>query len=291
VNRISGLALRPTSYSDPSDLQPAHLTTKLRGGVECVWQEAGGGPYLEVVVLSTNGANPTTPDSSSCSVGGPGCDASLTLNGYWLAWTWSGVDRGISATDDAKLNEFGTALRGSVTSAGPAPQFVQPAGSWPKSVDCSALASASGLLANLGGDWTPLGVTGEAQMPLRANAPEWNNGEYTACRWTAPARASDSAGGQTPAFSMYVLPGSAWYASNVEAIPGATPITIPGVARAIRVPDQDRCSNTDPIPSPCDDFTVNVFDGVNWLQVDTDAVNFARDTGVMRRLVSALDAS
>lgn len=289
VNGIAGVALPPTDYSVQGDLKPGHLTTKLRGGVECVWQVPGGGSYLEVVALSANGASPTAPDSSSCSVGGSACAASLTVDGYWLAWIWDvGV---ISAIDGVKLNEFGAAMRSSVNSAGPAPQFVQPVGSWQKSVDCSALASASGLLAKLGGSGWTLGAAGEDQKPLAPLAPESNNGEYTACLWSSHSSASGPPDGQVPAFRMHVLPGSAWYASHVEAIPGATTITIPGVARAIRVPDPDQCSNEDPIPSPCDDFTINVFDGVNWLQVNTDADEFARDTSVIARLVSALNES
>jgi hypothetical protein len=232
------------------------------GGIACTWAEAvpTTGAALSVVVVSTT-AVPAAADDTTCyesSVDTSGelasaCSFGVTAGPLWL----SGVVYTAAGTGEEDTRAVVTAVSdifGAIEATAPASEA--PVTAWPTS-DCAALSEAADVAtvlqspdlvvsaAESGGGERPAGILAAATAAGVFDCSWYQNGEIPV--------------GQLSGFNLQALPGGAWAQAQVLALPGAETVLLPGVQLAVRVPMEEATTGVAEV--------MNVFDGVNWLQV------------------------
>jgi hypothetical protein len=271
-------------YAPFLDAPNLHAVPTL-GGLDCHWRAAGGysgAASVTAVVLA--GSLTDTNDSVTCEAGAvtmdpegaSACRFEFTAGGLWLSGHV--VPRPGTAESDtraavAALGDAFRALppRGSGTVPLPA---ALPDGAW-LPPHCAELADAAAVTVTLASPdllVSDLQTSGSESVP-GVHAANGAAGVF-ACAWF---RSGDEPAGAVDGFSVLALPGGAWAQSRVLAVPGAEVVDLPGVDLAVRMPTAEGHD------------LIDVFDGVNWMQLgglgSLDAV-----LPVVPDLVDALDA-
>jgi hypothetical protein len=254
------------------------------GGLSCEWTSVAepdgsvDAPSLSVVVL--NRASATEPKDVTCATGAVtatsvdaiACRFSVIEDGLWL----SGVAYAPTGTAEDTVRTRVAALSDSFRTLQPDTEPAEPdlgasESAW-VAPDCSELSRAADIAGTLqspdlvGNDVAVAGAE-SAEGVLAAQTAA---GAF-ACAWYHSGRTPT---GQLDGFTIQGLPGGAWAQTEVLAIPGARVVDIPGVELAVRV------------PTAAGHDQLDVFDGVNWLQV---AASQALDP-VLPALPGLLDA-
>jgi hypothetical protein len=243
---------------------PIQQAVPTLNGLSCEWSPipradgSGSGASVTAVVLNSALAPPGSTDDScaggaatATSVDAIGCRFGVIVGDLWL----SGVAYAPAGTaeDDvrsvvADLSDAFGAFPVGYTPARPA----LPVSAW-AAPDCAELSRTAGVAATLespGLVGNEVAVAGDDSA--RGNSAAQVRAGVFACAWYHPGPTPD---GQFGGFSIQGLPGGAWAQSQVLAIPGASVVDIAGVELAVRV------------PTAFGHETLDVFDGVNWLQV------------------------
>lgn len=241
--------------------EPSSNAVQTVGGITCTWAEAvpGTGVSLTAVVVGTTAVPATTADDTTCyeaSIGTSAEMASACLFGVTVGPLWlTGV-----ATTAAGTGEDDTrAVVRAVSDAFSALDAAEPAAPaaaavWPVT-GCSELAEAADISAVLNSpDLVVSGAdSGGAERPAGITAAAAG---VIGCSWYQDGA---TPAGQSSGFNLEALPGGAWAQAQVQALPGAAVVAIPDVDLAVRVPMDEATTGVSEV--------LNVFDGVNWLQV------------------------
>jgi hypothetical protein len=261
VSEVLGTTVTAQGRFVDSPIQHAVPTL---GGLGCEWAAPIGTdgsantPSLSAVVLSSTLAA-TEPTDVTCSAGAVtatsddalACRFGVVADDLWL----SGVAYAPAGTPEDDIRsmaaELSDAFRG--LPAGPVePGPLLPDTAW-VAPDCAELSSAADMAEVLDSPdlvGYDVATSGDgAAEGLRA--AQVAAGAF-ACAWI---HAGPTPAGQRDGFSVLGLPGGAWAQTEVLAIPGASVVDIPGVGLAVRV------------PTAVGHDMVDVFDGVNWVQI------------------------
>jgi hypothetical protein len=255
------------------------------GGLDCRWRSAGdipGAASVTAAVLGSSlaGDRPDTvncgPDTQTDAESTSACRFDFTAGGLWLSGHLV-PQRGSSGSDTRAavtvLRDAFLALPAGTTGA--AGQLAPlPDGAWrpPACADLSDAAAVTETLNDPGLAAIDLQTSGTESVPgvHAANGAA----RVFACAWLP---SGDVSAGAVDGFSVLALPGGRWTETLALAVPGAEVIEVPGVDLAVRMPTADGHD------------LIDVFDGVNWLQLggagSLDAV-----LPVVPDLVGALDA-
>jgi hypothetical protein len=277
---VSEVLGTPVTARQPFVDAPNALAVPTLGGLHCEWAAADLAETtasVTAVVLST-AVNDDAGESVTCSTGevaahvvdASACAFSFVGNDLWLSGTVYPQAGGTDSEVRAAVATLEQAFR-----ALPATAVIDPAlhpAAWtpPSCAELSDTAEVAATLGRPGLVGANLGTSGPESAPgvEAANA----GARVFACAWYDE--------GATPAvdagLSVQGLPGGAWAQTTVLAQPGAQVMSIPGVELAVRVPTAEGHD------------LVDVFDGVNWLQV---AVVGSLDPvlPVVPRLIDALN--
>lgn len=249
------------------DSPNAHAVSTL-GGLSCEWsvpagaEAAAGAASVSAVLLSSAVAGAET-ESVTCYTGAitatnddaSACRFSVIDGTAWL----SGV---VYAPTGTAQNDIRAAVArlADVFRAVPSGEVTLPAlpaTAWLPS-GCADLSDAADVAATLrspdlvGSD---VAIDGPDSAP---GLPAANAGAGTfACAWHTSGTVQNGTEpiGQLDGFSIQGLPGGAWVQAQVMAQPGATIVDVPGADLAVRV------------PTAVGHEMLDVFDGVNWLQI------------------------
>jgi len=256
---------------------PYRSAVEAIGGLSCTWTanpaqngatEATVGAAATVVVFAEKAVpnlDDSPPNCYASSAGGAAsesCSFTSRSAGYVLSAVLttapapgqSEADAQADATSAARQVE--AAFQKSAAAQQPMPAGATIAGRWKIPGDCAALEQTAGVAAALASPGL-VAFDGDSQSeaPPGYYAALDASG-YRTCLWQQ--QASPTPSGQVSGFSIYVLPGGGWNLPAVEAIDGAADAAIPGVEKALLVP-QD---GADPV--------LQVFDGANWLMVQSN---------------------
>jgi hypothetical protein len=272
------------------------------GGLDCEWTAPAGADgavtaaSLRAVVLSSQVLSGTAQDSvilaagtedvscvtgviTASSVDAGACSFTARAGELWLSgvvYSPAGTpEDGIRSAVATLSDEF----RALPTGDAVAPAVPKtPAGgtAWVPPA-CGDLSAAAGVTETLhspdlvGNDVDTTGGSDSAAGIQAAQA----GAEVFACAWyhSGPAPA-----GQLDGFSIQGLPGGAWAQDRVLALPGARVVDVPGADLAVRV------------PTAVGHDTLDVFDGVNWLQISR-ADGLEPVLPVLPALLDALNSS
>ncbi|WBM79585.1 hypothetical protein KIV56_14915 [Cryobacterium breve] len=266
---------------------PAFAAVPARGGIDCLWSENESltGAYVAAVVLAAASVKNVHADEVSCygaDVPDPAqsgsCRVSATVGGYWLSAV---VHTAVGTINDDTRTAVATLLAtfsGRARAAGTPVTVVTPSGAWQRE-DCATLSDAAHVtdaisspgLTVLSGD-TAGGEAAQGRYSALESAGVF------ACSWSQ----SPTPTGQIGSFSIILLPGGSWAQGDVALKTGAKVVSISGVERATRIPNEGG------------GYTFDVFDGVNWLQLSTNATtesDLDRLTPAIPALVNALNAA
>lgn len=242
---------------------PSSNAVQTVGGLTCTWAEPvpATGVSLTAVVVGATAVPATMADDTTCyesSIGAStdmasACSFGVTAGPLWL----TGVAATAAGTGEDDTRAVVSALSDAFTALDAAePAAPTAAAVWPVT-GCSDLSEAAGVPAVLqspdlvvsdadsGGAERPAGITAAATAA-----------GVIACSWYQTGEVS---AGQSSGFNLEALPGGAWAQAQVQSLPGASVVDIPEVDLAVRVPMDEATTGVTEV--------LNVFDGVNWLQV------------------------
>jgi hypothetical protein len=255
------------------------------GGLDCRWRSAGGfssAASVTAVVLASSlvGDRPDTvtcaPDALTDAESTNACRFDFTAGGLWLSGHLV-PQRGSSESDTRAavitLRDALRALPAATTGAAGQPAPL-PDGAWrpPACADLSDAAAVTRTLDDPGLAAMDVQTSGAESVP-GVHAANGAAGVF-ACAWLP---SGEVAAGAVDGFSVLALPGGRWAETLALAVPGADVIDVPGADLAVRMPTADGHD------------LIDVFDGVNWMQLGgagtLDAV-----LPVVPGLIDALDA-
>jgi hypothetical protein len=279
---VSALLGAPVAPVTGRSMSPLHAAVAAMGGLSCLWSEGDGqnmAALSTVVEAATaydvRGTGPVD-DGVWCygSLPAMECSFSVVSGPLWMSghvYTAAGENE---ADARAAVTSLGDDFR-ALELAEPAREAAQ-ATAWSLS-DCSELDGT----VDVGALLQSPGFRGSTSDVVPGDI---DGGIYAAvdtlgvfgCDWY---QQTDVPEGDLGGFSVVALPGGAWVKAQALAWPGATEIDLPGVELAVLVPWD---------PAVPDQESLNVFDGVNWLQV-TSRQDVMATVPVIPTLVAALN--
>jgi hypothetical protein len=248
-------------HEDPFLDAPNLQAVPTLGGLDCTWWGAGKdaeAASVTAVVLSRSFAG-DAEDSVTCEVGAvtmpddtSTCRFGFVAGSLWLSGTVlprSGTPERDTRAAVAVLGEAFRTLSSeiSVAASGPLPD-----GAWTPPA-CSELSAAAAVTSTLN---SPDLLVSDVQTSGSESVPGVHAANDAAgvfaCAWF---RSGEEPAGAVDGFSVLSLPGGAWAESRALAVPGAAVVDLPGVDLAVRMPTAEGHD------------LIDVFDGVNWVQV------------------------
>ena len=230
-------------------LSPINALVQQYGGVRCSWQLDGR--VILAVLVPESAVN--VPADTACGGGGDaaaiGCGIDAVVNGIRISGHALGDDLALAQADrDTIIAAFTATATDAATVLEPQPD----PDAWPAIPDCTslagsaALADAAELDVELTGESLAFGLSSDVYVAPTERALQ---AEHGACSIYGID------GDEKFGIEMRVLGGGRWMETAVRAAKGAQVVDVDGLELVVTV------------PSATYGETVNVFDGVNWLQV------------------------
>jgi hypothetical protein len=218
-------------------VSPATRVVENVGGLECTWV-ADSGDAIQLAILPAGAL--VADEDTTCGLAVEEAPLSCALDVEANELRFAGIYLAQSG-DDASVRSTASTIETVLAAipAGIVPPLPLFEDAWSNVPDCAALAPAGFTAETL-----DMG-TGASVAPAVAALTDYR--AFPAC---GIVRSDPSFG-----FSFAVLGGGRWVESELLAAEGAEVVDVDGLERVILLPVSDTVS------------TVNVFDGVNWLQV------------------------
>ena len=231
-------------------LSPINALIQQNGGVRCAWQ-LDDRSIFAVLLPETAVVIPVATDCGEAfDAAATSCAVDAVVNGIRISGHALGNDVALAQADrDAIIAAFTATATDAAAVLAPAPE----PDAWPAIPDCSslagsaALADATGLDVEFTGESFAFGLASDTYVAPAERALQAERGS---------CGVFGIDGDEKFGLEFTTLGGGRWMETAMREAKGARVVEVDGLELVITV------------PSPTYGETVNVFDGVNWLQTD-----------------------